>query len=356
MRVFVTGGTGFIGSRVVRELVGRGFKVRCLVRPTSRLQRLGGLDVELVTGDITDSSGLAAAASGCRACIHLAAVSGWSSHARSDLKDIIVGGTARLVDALRASSVTRLIYVSSSAAIDGTHIPQLLDERSSFSLQGSDLTYAIAKHRAEQLASAAARSDFEVVVVNPAETYGPDDDDWITAGSIRDALTGMPPLAVHGGTSLAHVDDVAGGIVAALERGRSGERYILGGDNLTIAEIVTLVHEIAGIGKPVVTVPFWTLRLAVAASRACGFKPPVEPAVLGYLCRYWFMDSSKAQRELGYRPRSARDTLAPVVRWILSQARPSTTPAAINAIAARRKLPFLASKKPGWRDVALRSR
>lgn len=334
MKVFVTGASGFIGSRVARELLGRGFAVRCLVRRTSRLQRLAGLDIERATGDITDRKSLARAVTGCEACIHLAAVSGWGSHARTDLEDIIVGGTARLVDVLRQSGAARLVYVSSAAAIDGTRTPQLLDERSPFSLHGSGLTYAVAKHRAEQLALAAASPSFEVVAVNPAETYGPDDDDWITAGSIRDALVSVPALAVRGGTSLAHVDDVARGIVAALERGRSGERYILGGDNLTIVEIVRLVQEIAGIKRPVVTVPFWALRLAVAASRACGFKPPVEPGLLGYLRRYWFMDSRKAQHDLGYRPRSARDTLEPAVRWIQLHDSRCTAQAAVRLTAA----------------------
>jgi dihydroflavonol-4-reductase len=214
-----------------------------------------------------------------------------------------------------------MVYVSSAAAIGGTPTPIPLDEQSPFTLAGENLPYAWAKHRAEALVLSAADADFAVVVVNPAEVYGADDRDWITAGAIRDILRGWPAVAVRGGTSVVHVTDVATGIVAALAQGRSGERYILGGDNLSFAELVRLVLELAALRRPVVTLPFWLLRAAVRASLALGLPPPVEPGLLGYLDRYWFMDSAKARRELGFRPRPARAVLEPVVRWVGEQDR-----------------------------------
>jgi dihydroflavonol-4-reductase len=277
----------------------------------------------------------------------LAAVSSWQSLDSAKLEETIVEGTRHLLDALRAAGARRLVYVSSAAAVDGASAPVLFNEQSPFTLENSGLTYAVAKNQAEHLVLAAATRDFEVVVVNPAETYGPHDRDWITAGNIRDILRSWPGLAVRGGASLAHVDDVADGIAAALERGRSGERYILGGDNLTIFEIVKLVHELGRLGRPIITLPFSLLRLAVSVSLALGLKPPVEPVVLGYLPRYWFMDSSKAQRELGYHPRSARETLESVILWIREQEQSSRNAPVVGCASRNESDRFAATSRKG---------
>jgi len=283
------------------------------------------LPVEIAYGDLDDGGSLMSAAEGCDTCIHLAGVSGWSLHHAAYLESSIVGGTERLVAAVRASGVRKLVYVSSTAAVAGSRTPTLHDEQSVFSLASSGLSYAIAKWRAEQLVLASAAQDFEVVVVNPAEVYGPNDDDWITAGTIRDVVRSPIPLVVRGGTSIVHVDDVASGIVGALQRGRSGHRYILGGENLTLAEIASHALAIAGIRRRVVVVPFAALRLAVRSAQILGLPPPVQPALLGYLNRYWFMNSTKARLELGFAPRSARATLEPVVQWICKQT-PAVSP------------------------------
>ncbi len=316
MKILVTGSTGLIGSRVVRKLVARGHDVRCLVRSDRRRARLAGLPVEQVRGDLGDSLSLARAAAGCDACIHLAGVSGWEHIASPAVHDIVHGGTQRMLEAAQAAGARRFLYVSSTAAIDGTERPTVLDETSRFSLARSGLVYATAKHAAEKAVLARNRAGFETLIVNPAETYGADDLDWITAGSIRDILRGWPALATIGGTSVVHVDDVADGVATAIDRGRAGQRYILGGDNLTIAELVRLVLDLADARRPVVVVPFAALRAAVAACRLLRLAPPVEPGVLGYLRLYWFVDSTKARTEFGYAPRDARETMAPVVRWV----------------------------------------
>jgi len=319
MKILVTGGTGLIGSRAVRSLVDRGHDVRCLVRSDRRRARLDGLPVEQVRGDLFDFASLSRAVADCDACVHLAGVSGWDHITGPAVERIIHGGTLRLLDAVQAAGIGRFVYVSSTAAIDGTTRPVVLDERSRFTLGGSGLAYALAKHATEKAVLARNGAGFETVVVNPAETYGADDDDWITAGSLRDILRGWPALATTGGTSLVHVDDVADGIAGAIDRGRPGQRYILGGDNLTIAELVRLTLRLAGARRPVVVLPFPMLTAAVAACRLVGAQPPVEPGVLGYLRLYWFVDSAKARAELGFRPRGARETLAPVVRWVREQ-------------------------------------
>jgi dihydroflavonol-4-reductase len=316
VRVFVTGGNGFIGSRVVRRLLADGHEVRCLLRPTSRTHRIDDVAFEPVVGDLGDAAALRRGADGCDACIHLAGVSSWAEIASPEVEEVIVEGTRRLLGVLGGGPGVRLVYVSSAAAVNGSDGPSVFDEASAFGLAGSGLRYALAKHAAEELVLEAERDGLHAVIVNPGETYGPDDDEWVTAGPIRDVLRSWPALAVRGGASVVHVDDVADGIVAALERGRPGERYILGGDNLEVEEIVRTALAAAGKRKPVVVVPAAVLRAVV---RLCGLlrlPPPLPPDLVGYACRYWFVDSSKAKRELGYSPRPAPETLASVVGWI----------------------------------------
>jgi dihydroflavonol-4-reductase len=316
VRIFVTGGNGFIGSRVVRRLVADGHEVRCLLRPSSRTHRIDDLPFERIVGDLGDDDALARGVEGCDGCIHLAGVSSWAEIASPEVEEVIVEGTRRLLGAASQVPGLRLVYVSSTAAVNGSDRPSVFDEGSAFGLDGSGLRYALAKHAAEELVLSAAREGLHAVIVNPGETYGPDDDEWVTAGAIRDAIRGWPAFALRGGASVVHVDDVTAGIVAALERGRPGERYILGGENLSVEEIVRTALREAGARKPVVVVPAAVLRAVVRLCRILRLPPPVPPDLVGYACRYWFVDSSKARRELGYRARPARETLASVVGWI----------------------------------------
>ena len=316
MKVFVTGGNGFVGSQVVRQLLIGGNEVRTLLRETSDTRRIDGLDHEIHLGDILDIESLERGMKDCEAVVHLAAVSSWPDLRSSSLENVIVEGSRNVFTALQLAGNLRCVNVSSASAINASSNPIVFDENSPFELEGTPLRYAIAKYRAEQIALEYTREGVPIVTVNPVEIYGPDDTDLITACNIRDIMKSSPALACNGGFAIAHVEDVAAGIVKALEKGRSGERYILGGDNLTVEEMVRLTLEIAGMKKPVIKIPNKLLRWTINAIAKVGLPTPVIPEVLDYATRYIFVDSSKAKRELGYESRSAQKVLAPVVDWL----------------------------------------
>ena len=316
MRVFVTGGTGFIGSRVVQRLAARGDDVCCLVRPTSPTERIEHLGVETVVGDLFDPESLQRGIADAEACIHLAGVSSWDEIASDQVERVIEGGTRAVLRAAAERDGIRLVHVSSAAAVNASKEPITWDESAPFELEGTGLRYAISKHRVEDMVRDAVEEGLDAVIVNPAEVYGPEDEDWITAGTVRDWLKSWPALALKGGASVVHVDDVADGVIAALDRGEAGERYILGGENVTVAEMARRCLKAAGIRKPVVVVPEWALRAAVRAAARLRLPAPMPADLVGYACRYWFVDPAKARDQLGFRPRPAEETIRDVVGWI----------------------------------------
>jgi dihydroflavonol-4-reductase len=319
MNLLLTGGHGFIGSRVTRQLVARGDEVALLVRPNSEPRRLAGLPVRIARGDVLDLPSLAGAMRGAEACIHLACTADWSALAGPEVERIVVQGTLHTLSAARDAGVRRFVFVSSATAIGARATPEVLDERSSDLGTAEHLLYARAKRDAERRALEQGKRDgIEVVIVNPAETYGADDG-YVTSGNLRDVLTSWPAFACTGGTSVAHVDDVATGIVAALDRGEARERYILGGDNLTIAELMRAAIACAGQSKPVLVFPNGLLRAAAAGMATLGLKPFLDPVTLAYATRYWFMSSEKARDRLGYRPRPATEAISDAVKWLAEQ-------------------------------------
>lgn len=315
--VLLIGGGGFIGSAVARRLAARGVRLRCLMRPGStNTARLAGLAYERADGDVTDAASVARALDGCGAVVHLASPTAWRDIDSPRLEATVAGGTANVLAAAQAQGGVRVLYVSSVVAVNGADEPVVFDETSAFTLTDPALRYAHAKQAAEKLCRAAAQRGVDVVVVNPAETYGPDDTGLITAGSLRDIANGTPVTICTGGTSVVHVDDVAEGAVAALERGRGGERYILGGDNLTVRAIAELTLELLPRTASVWTVPNGLLRWIGRTALALNVPLPLEPRVIPYATRYWFVDSAKARRELGVSFRPAREVLAPTLAWL----------------------------------------
>jgi dihydroflavonol-4-reductase len=315
MNVFVTGGNGFIGSVVVRQLVASGHRVVCLLRASSRVDRLDTISFDRALGDVRDIASLRAAMSACDCTIHLAAPGGWESDEPSLLHSVIEDGTRNVLDAAVELSDHRVVIVSSTAAINASDTPCIFDEHAEFTVRDPGLHYAHAKHRAEVYARAASERGVPVIVVNPAEVYGPGDT-LGTAANLIDFVRSTPVLVCRGGTSVVHVDDVARGILAALQRGRPGERYILGGENLTIRQLAELCLELVGRRTLVVTVPNTAARIASRVAIRLHIPVPYNAHVVPYATRYWFVDNGKARRELGVTFRDARETIRSTLEWL----------------------------------------
>lgn len=316
MRILVTGGNGFIGSVVVRQLTRAGHGVTCLLRPTSRTDRIDDLRVRRASGDVRDVESLSRAMGDCEAVIHLAAPGSWEDDAGPLLREVIEGGTRNVLAAAEQCGLLRVVIVSSTAAVNGSDEPRVFDERAAFAVRDPALHYAHAKHAAEAHARAAHERGLAVVVVNPAEVYGPGDTALCTAGNLLDFATSTPVLVCRGGTSVVHVEDVARGIIAALERGAAGERYILGGENLTIRQIAELVLDLVGRRAAIVTVPNALARGVSRLAIRTRLPMPYNPHVAAYATRYWFVDNTKATRDLGVSFRNARSTIGDTLAWL----------------------------------------
>lgn len=317
----VTGATGFVGSAVARVLAARGHRLRVTVRAGSDRRNLQGLDGELVEADLSDPASLARAVSGCGAVFHVAAdYRIWVPDPRAMLL-ANVGGTLALMHAAQAAGVARIVYCSSVAALGLTRDRSPADEATPVSEDAVVGVYKKSKYRAEQAVLAMAREDgLPVVVVNPSTPIGPRDVKPTPTGRmIADAARGRMPAYVETGLNIVHVDDVAEGHALAFERGRVGEKYILGGEDMTLEKLFALVAKAAGRPPPRIKLPvgaIWPLALASEAlARAFGIEPVVTRDHLRMARKTMFFSSAKARAELGYRPRPASDAVADAVAW-----------------------------------------
>ena len=252
----------------------------------------------------------------CDAAIHLAGLSNWNDIDSPLMREVVVGGTRNILEVAGARKV-RVVYVSSDLAVNGSKTPRMFDESAEWTLTDKNLSYSVCKREAEKLCFDAWRdSGLPVVVVNPSEVYGPNDVDLITAGNLVDFAKSWPVLVCTGGTSVVHVDDVAAAVVSAMDRGTPGERYLAAGENLTVKQLAELCLEILGQKKKIVTVPNGLLRGLASVAQRLRIPMPFNTHVIPYATRFWFMDSSKARRELGVSFRSARETLTPTLQWL----------------------------------------
>ena len=323
----VTGATGFVGSAVARALLARGQPVRVLVRRGSDRANLTGLEVELAEGDLTDPASLARAVAGCRYLFHVAAdYRIWVPDPAAMLRANVDGTTALMLAAAEAG-VERIVYCSSVAALGLTKDGSSADETTPVSEASVVGIYKKSKYRAEQAVLALVRErGLPAVIVNPAAPIGPRDIKPTPTGKmIADAASGRMPAYVNTGLNVVHVDDVAQGHLLALDRGRIGERYILGGENLTLAQVLAMVANQVGRKPPRIKLArevLWPLALACEGLAALtGLEPLVTRDHLRMARKMMFFSSAKAEAELGYRPRPATEAIADAISWFQANGR-----------------------------------
>lgn len=319
MNVLVTGATGFIGSQLTRALVDQGHHVRVLRRASSKTLMLDGLAVEHVLGDILETEAVDRAVTGCQLVFHVAALASYWRARRDQVYDINVRGTQIVMDACLRAGVRRVVFTSSVAAIGIPRNGQIADEETPFDSLSATFAYADSKRRAEEVVRSAVADGLDAVIVNPAAVIGAGDHNMITGSMIIEYARRPVPLATPGGLCMVAIGAVVAGHTLAAQYGRTGERYILGGENLAHAEIARVITEVAGRSAPRWIIPRWLLRPAAVVVDTCNRMVPRPPLVSGEQIRLSafnaFYDSGKAVRELGFAYVPFRTAVEEAYTW-----------------------------------------
>ena len=320
MTTLVSGATGFVGSHVARRLAASGESVRALARPGSRRNALEEIAVEWVEGDLRDEASLDRALAGVTRVYHVAAdYRLWSRHPQ-EIYDSNVTGTKNLLAAALRARVQRFVYTSTVATIAVPHGNALPDETNRASVDEMIGNYKRSKLLAEQEALRAAHEGLPVVIVNPTTPVGPGD--WKptpTGRIILDFLLGRMPAYVDTGLNFVPVEDVAEGHLLAAQRGKIGERYLLGGRNMTLKELLDALAKITGVAAPTWRISHSVALIAACAdaaySRVTGREPRIPIEGVRIARHKMFVNDAKARKELGYEPGTVEAALERAVRW-----------------------------------------
>ncbi len=321
MKALVTGATGFVGSAMARKLLQEGWDLRVLVRPNSDRRNLSGLALEVVEGDLLDAASLTAAVQGCEALFHVAADYRLWVPDPAELYQANVEGSRNLMQAAQAAGVSRIIYTSSVATLGLLPDGSPADEDTPVGLQDMVGHYKRSKFLAEQaVQTMIEQSQLPAVIVNPSTPIGPRDIKPTPTGQmIVDAVNGKMPAYVDTGLNLAHVDDVAEGHWLAYQHGVIGERYILGGENYSLQQILGEIAAIIGEPAPKLQIPHSLAMLVAYGSEAWASVSRQPPKVsidsVKMSKKRMFFSIAKAQRVLGYQPRAATQAIADAIEW-----------------------------------------
>ena len=320
MRAFVTGGTGFIGANVVRDLLERGVGVRVLARPASPLGNLAGLDIEIVEGDLRDVQSLRRGMQDCEIVFHVGALYSFWVRPAGLLYEVNVDGTRNVFDAALEEGIERVVYTSSVAALGLRDDGNPADENTRTTVDEVVGDYKRSKFLAEQVALEYSKR-LPIVIVNPSFPVGPwDAKPTPTGQTIVDFLNRKMPAYLDTGMNVVDVQDVALGHWLALEKGRVGERYILGGEDVTMKQLLDLLGSISGLPSPRMRLPYGpVLALSYLNVGFCYLFPKCTPRMTPQTIRmsshHMYFDPGKAVRELGFPQTSAKEALAKAVDW-----------------------------------------
>jgi dihydroflavonol-4-reductase len=311
----VTGGSGFLGSHLVRALAKRGDDLRLLARRSSKLDHLEGIEFDRATGDITDRRAVRRAMDGIERVFHVAGTTSMRDGAGQRVFDVNVGGTRIVAEAALDAGVTRLIHASSAGAVGVAKPKGWVDETQTYNAAHLGLDYVNSKHESEMEVLRAAAHGLDVVIVNPTFVLGPEDPTGTSMGLVRRFLRGQIPAYVGGALNIVDVRDVAAGHILAEERGEVGERYILGGRNFTLDRLFADLARISGVDPPALKLPTRLALGGIEAARLARLPLPVVPEEVRSAALWWTYRNTKAKRELGFKPRPHEETLTDAVNW-----------------------------------------
>lgn len=321
MKCLITGANGFLGSWLTRALIEKGHDVSVLVRPTSDLSELQGLDFKKVYGDVTDPESLNKAFKGMDGIFHLAGVVAYKKKDRAMMEKVNVTGTQNVLDAIEKQNVPKLLHLSSVVAIGASSDPKhILNENSPYNIGHLNLGYFETKKAAEDLVKDRLKNKkFEAIMVNPSTIYGPADAKKGSRSVQVKVAQGRFPFYTSGGVSVVGVDDVVDGILKAWDKGRSGERYILSGENWTIRELFSHIAQEAGVEPPKHKIPDFALHgLGMMGDlfNSLGLKGGISRENAWTSTMYHWFDNSKAKQELGFNPQPASLAIRQSVNWM----------------------------------------
>ena len=321
MTTLVTGATGFLGSAIARELLKDGRNIKLLARDNADLQNIKGLDAEIVVGDLRDRESLKSALEGCSTLYHAAAYYSLWNKDKKLIFDINVRGTRNILETALDAGIENVIYTSTVGCIGLSKDRTPTNEDYPIDLATLSNDYKLSKFQAEKIALEMHGKGLPVVIVNPSTPIGPRDIKPTPTGKIvLDFLNGKMPAYLDTGLNLIDVSDCARGHILAEEKGRPGERYILGNKNMSLKDILLALEKITGIKAPSIKIPHW---VAYTAGLACETlsnlitkTPPAIPLAGVKMAKYFmYFDSSKAIKELGLPQNSVENALGQSVQW-----------------------------------------
>ncbi len=324
MKVLVTGATGFVGSHLVRALAQAGHTVRVLYRSGSKLRQFADLDLETAQGTLADSAALEAACAGCDILFHVAAKADyWKDDDRAALWQINVEGTRNILSAAKAAGLRRVIFTSSASTIGIRPGTELADESDAFNLPPERFYYAYTKLKAEEAAAEFAADGMDIVTLNPAVIIGPGDLNAISGSFIIETARyqWLVPMS-SGGLSVIDVRDVARAHLNAIERGASGQRYILTAANLSYHEWFGLIAAACEVRPPLFSTPDWLLEpiaRGIDALRRLGLQTPMDADQTRLGSAHVYLDGGKARRELGPPEIDIETSLRDTYQWYRRQ-------------------------------------
>jgi dihydroflavonol-4-reductase len=315
----VTGGSGFLGTHLVRALAARGDELRLLARRSSRLEHLVDVDHQRATGDVTDRRAVRRAMEGVERVFHVAGRTSLRAGDREQVFETNVKGARIVFEEALAAGVERLVHTSSAAAIGPASPHGTADETQPFTFGHLGITYMNSKHESEVEGLRLAARGLPIVFVNPTFVLGPEDPTGTSMGLVRRFLLRRIPAYVDGGLNIVDVRDVAQGHLLAERKGEIGERYLLGGRNFTLQRLFADLSRISGVEPPPLKLPGSMVLAAIRMASRAGLPVPSTPDEVRSARLWWTYRNTRAKRELGFSPRPHEETLEEAVRWQMGE-------------------------------------